>query len=127
MAAITKPSAPGWSSVAPRYHKVKPRNVSPFTLASQAYVWAGENWTFTFSLPPLKDPTAALAWITFLRDLAKDNNYFVCNVAPYTPADVGTTSGSARNLNLRLTSPDATWDVNTAMLFGITFEAEIDQ
>jgi hypothetical protein len=127
MSAITKPSAPGWANVTARYHKVKARNVSPFSGVSQAYVWSGENWSFTFTLPPLKDPTVALSWITFLYDLAKADNYFVCNVAPYTPAAVGTVSGAARNVNLRLTSPDASWDVNTAKMFGITFEAEIDQ
>jgi hypothetical protein len=123
MAAITKPSAPGWQSVTPRYHKVKPRNVSPFSGVSQTYVWAGENWTFTFALPPIKNPTTAQSWITFLYDLARDDNYFVCDVSAYVPSSV--TGASTKHL--RLTSPDASWDINTAKLFGITFEAELDQ
>lgn len=127
MAEVTKPSSPGWARVSPRYIKVKPRNVSPFTLTSQAYVWSGETWRFTFELPPIVDQTVAQAWRTFLRDLAKDGNYFVCNVAAYTPTDVGTVSGEARNLNLRLVDPQAAWEVGRGKVHQFTFECEIDQ
>jgi hypothetical protein len=123
MAAITKPTSPGWRNVTPHFHKVRSRNVSPFTMASQAYDWAGSAWSFTFELPPINDNTTAQAWITFLYDLARADNYFVCDVSSYVPSTVS----GASTMQLRLTSPDASWDVGTARLFGITFEAELKQ
>jgi hypothetical protein len=123
MAEITKPNSPGWRGVTAHYHKVKPRHVSQFTLKSQAVVWAGEALSFTFELPPIKDNTTAQAWITFLYDLARGDNYFVCDVSSYVPSTVS----GAPTMQLRLVSPDASWTVGSARLFGITFDAEQHQ
>jgi hypothetical protein len=90
-------------------------------MASQAFVWPGERWSFTFTLPPIKNTAIAKAWCAFLYDLARAGNYFVCDVSRYVPAS------AAQSMNLRLTSPNASWSVDTAKIYGFTFECEVDQ
>jgi len=120
MAEVTKPSSPGWRNVVTGYRRVKARVPSPYSLVSQTQVWSGTLYTFTFTLPAIKDADVADDWMTFLRDLADGDNHFVCDVSDYVPSDVS----GASTMQLRLSESQAGWDMDRARLFGITFTAE---
>lgn len=117
MALLTKPSAPGFRSVNATFRKVRPKNVNPFTLTSQMFMWSGSQWIFDFTLPPLS-VSQAVAWKAFLVELASGDNTFVQNVSLYVPATVGP------NMTLRLINPEVSWDIDTARRFGISFICE---
>lgn len=119
MATITKPAAPGWKGVSARYRKVKSRFPNPFTLQTQTQIWSGEQWVFDLTLPPMSQATAA-AWMAFLHELARDNDNFSLVCANYVPA--GVTSPRL----VRLVGNEAAWDINDAMMFGISFTVEDD-
>lgn len=120
MATITKPASPGWRSIRARYVKAKARNVSPFTFQSQTYVHSGERWEFDLIIPPVKTTATALAWMAFLRDLAKADNTFSLVVTNYVPSDVA----SPMTVRLAGAGNEVAWDVDTAKLYGFAFTVE---
>lgn len=119
MATITKPSSPGWSRVVSHYHKVTARYQSPFTLQAQTQLYSGEQWSFDLSLPSM-NATDAAAWLTFLHELARDNDNFSLVVTGYVP------SGVSSPMLVRLILPTVTWDIDETMRYGITFSVEQD-
>lgn len=119
MATLTKPSTPGWRSVAPRFRKVKARNVSPFTLQAQTYLYPGEQWSFDLSLPSMSTAQAG-AWMTFLHQMAKSNDTFELVVTGYVPAGVT----SPMTVRLAGNGNECNWDINTAKRFGLSFTVE---
>ena len=120
MATLTKPAAPGWATVRARYQRAKARSVSPFTFQSQTYLHAGERWVFELSLPPLRTTATALAWMAFLRDLAKNNDTFQLVVTNYVPTGVS----SPMTVRLAGDGNEASWDIGTAKTFGFSFTVE---
>lgn len=121
MATISKPASLHFKSVRPIYRKAKARNVSPYTFKSQAYVWPGETYAFEIEVAPIRNTANAIACVTFLRDLVKADNNFTCDMSAYVPADV------AQPMALRIAGNTAGWDVDTAKVFGLTFNVEQDQ
>ena len=119
MATISKPSSPGWRSVIPHYHKVKSRFVSPFSLESQTQVFAGEQWSFDLELPPMKIADAA-DWLTFLHELARDDDNFSLVITNYVPSAVSSP------MLVRLIGGDVQWDINEIKFYGLSFAVEED-
>lgn len=120
MATITKPSTPSWNRVVSHFRKVTSRHTSPFSLSTQTQLYSGEAWQFDLFLPSMKQ-TQAAAWLAFLHELARDNDNFSFACPLYVPAGV-----SSPRL-VRLVSPNISWDINEAMLYGINFSVEDDQ
>jgi len=117
MATLTKPSAPGWRSVKPKFTKAKARNTSPFTFQSQTYLHAGSKWTFDLELPSMST-AQALTWMTFLRNLCANDDTFALAVTNYVPADVSSP------MTVRLVGNEINWDIDCAKRFGISFTVE---
>ncbi len=120
MATLTKPSTPGWKSVRVAYRKAKGSSQSPFTFHRQVYLHPGEIFSFALELPPIKDQTVAAAWITFLRNLAKNDDTFKLVTTGYVPSGVP----SPMTVRLAESGNEASWDVGTAKVFGISFTVE---
>lgn len=119
MATISKPSTPGWQRVIARYHKVKSRYVSPYSLQAQTQLFSGDQWSFDLFLPPLTLSQAG-AWKSFLHELARDNDNFSFVCANYVPA------GVSSPMLVRLTGSDVSWDIDEMMFFGLNFSVEAD-
>jgi len=118
MSLITTPTGLHFSSVSASYEKVRARSVSPFTKETQTYIWPGSLYSFTFTVPPVKDQTAARAIVKFLRDLANGDNWFSWDVSRYVPTDEGSP------MLLCLSDPTFSWSIDVAMFFGISFKVE---
>lgn len=119
MATLTKPASPGWRSVTPHFKKVKARNTSPFTLQSQTYLYAGEQWSFDLSLPSMSTAQAG-AWLTFLHQLAKSNDTFELVVTGYVPTGVT----SPMTVELAGNGSECSWDIDVAKRFGLSFTVQ---
>lgn len=119
MAAITKPSLPGWQEVEPDYRRVLARHISPYTLNSQTQDWGGENYIFTFTWPPMKQTQGLLA-LKFLRDLQVGNNYWSEDVTRYVSADVGDKAA----MPLRVVAGSVNVSVAPGLIYRISFQAE---
>lgn len=119
MATIVKPASPGWQKVIARYHKVKARYVSPFSLQAQTQLYSGELWGFDLFLPPMT-LTQSGAWKTFLHELARDNDNFSFVCANYVP------TGVTSPILVRLVGGDVSWDIDEIMFFGMSFSVEAD-
>ena len=119
MSTITKPSVPGWQEVEPVYEKKLSRSISPFTGASQAQVWPGENYRFRFSFPPMKS-TAGLLAIKFVRDLENGDNLWVENVTKYVASDVSDKAA----MSLRIVPGSASIRIGRDSIYHVSFDAE---
>jgi hypothetical protein len=65
---LTLPTTPGFSSIDWAAKTVVGINVSPFTGQQQTYVWPGQWWECTATLPPMSDLTSG-AWHAFFLSL----------------------------------------------------------
>lgn len=119
MAAITKPSLPGWQEVEPDYRRVLARHISPYTLNSQTQDWGGENYIFTFTWPPMRQTQGLLA-LKFLRDLQAGNNHWVEDVTRYVSADVS----DKATMQLRVVAGSVSVSVSPGLIYRISFQAE---
>lgn len=120
MATIVKPSSPGWQRVVPRYRKVKSRHVSPFSLQAQTQIWDGAAWQFDLYLPPMT-ATEAADWLTFVYNLARNNDNFSLVVTGYVPAAVSSP------MLVRLIGSQVSWDISEIKRYGLSFSVEEDQ
>jgi hypothetical protein len=119
MAVITLPSSE-WARVSgvPSI-KPKPRFTSPTALTSQAFVWDGESFAFSFELPPLSS-ASAIPWITALRKLEIADDTFTANMSNFMSSDVSGTS----TMSLRVVQNSARFDVGKDGMYHISFQAE---
>ena len=79
--AITYPLSFPQSQATPAQITLSAENVvavgsSPFTFSEQSYVYSGQRWTASVTLPPMKRDFAE-PWITFLMSLKGRQGYFL--------------------------------------------------
>ena len=117
MATITKPASPGFSQIKAVYRRSTAMSMSPYNGTQQVYAWPGKLKIVQFSLPPMTQVQAD-DWTEFLDDLNGYENTFNVDLSDAYPHETGITS-----VAMRLSSPEQSWDVNTAMHYGLTFEA----
>lgn len=100
------------------FERAQGSTVSPYSLRRQVQVWGGVKRFVSIEVPPINKTNAA-GWATFFESLNGMENTFNLDLTNLYPNDATATS-----VPMRLVDPSFSWDIDTALVYGFSFNAE---